>query len=273
MSMIEIYDPKKYISHHLTHLQFDLINFCLVNKHQKSYSFWILNIDSIFFSLFIGILFLTIFYKISKNFNNEKKPSKVQSIIEIIVEFINNNVNDIYHIKNNFIAPLSLTIFVWIFLMNSVDLFIPIDIITLICNFFEIPFMRIVPTTDINTSLAISLCIFILILIYNFKMKKISCFIKEISLQPFNHFIFIPINLILECVSLLSKPISLGLRLFGNMYAGELIFILISGLLPWWSQFFLSLPWAIFHILVIFLQSFIFMTLTIVYLSMASKSH
>lgn len=271
MYKIEIFDSQKYINHHLKHLKFDLLNFKFINQNDNSYSFWSLNIDSMFISILIGILFSATFYKISKNFNNCKNPSILQSIIEIAVEFVNNNVNDIYHGKSKLIAPLSLTIFVWIFLMNSIDLFLPIDIITLVCNFFKIPSIRIVPSTDINITLSMGLCVFLLILFYSIKIKGFTGFIKELTLHPFNNLIFFPINLILESVSLLSKPISLSLRLFGNMYAGELIFILISGLLPWWLQFLLSLPWAIFHILIIFLQSFIFMTLTIVYLSMASK--
>ena len=118
-----------------------------------------------------------------------------------------------------------------------------------------------------------ALGVFILIIFYSIKMKGVGGFVKELTMQPFNHWAFIPVNLILEGVSLLSKPVSLGLRLFGNMYAGELIFILIAGLLPWWSQWILNVPWAIFHILIITLQAFIFMVLTIVYLSMASEEH
>lgn len=263
---------KEYIKHHLQHLQLDLFTFKLVNHNEKNFSFWILNIDSIFFSLITGFLFLIFFYKISKNFNSSCNPSKMQMFIEIIIEFVNKNVKDICIEKIKIIAPLSLTIFVWIFLMNTIDL-LPTDLSSIICYLFGLPNIRIVPSADINISLAMSLCVFIIILFYNIKFKGTFNFIKEILFQPFNHFIFIPINIILELVSLLSKPISLSLRLFGNIYAGELIFILISGLIPWWLQSFLSLPWAIFHILVIFLQSFIFMTLTIVYLSMSSKSH
>lgn len=274
MYLIEIFDSQKYINHHLKHLQFDLLKFELIKQNEKISSFWSLNIDSMFFSFFIGILFLAIFYKIAKNFNTCTNISTLQSIIEMSVEFVDNNVNDIYQgKKDKLIAPLSLTIFVWVFLMNSMDLFLPIDIITFICNFLGIPYIRIVPSSDINISLAMGLSVFLLILFYSFKTKGFIGFAKEIILNPFNNVVFFPINLILESISLLSKPISLSLRLFGNIYAGELIFILISGLLPWWFQFFLSLPWAIFHILIVFLQAFIFMTLTIVYLSMASKPH
>jgi F-type H+-transporting ATPase subunit a len=121
--------------------------------------------------------------------------------------------------------------------------------------------------------MSMALGVFALIIIYSIKMKGVSGFVKELTLSPFNHWAFIPVNIALELVTLLSKPVSQGLRLFGNMYAGELVFILIAGLLPWWSQWLLSVPWALFHILVITLQAFIFMVLTIVYLSMASEDH
>lgn len=178
-----------------------------------------------------------------------------------------------YHGKSKVIAPLALTVFVWVFLMNLLDL-LPIDFIPYIGeHYLGLPALRIVPTADVSITMSMAIGVFILILFYSIKMKGIGGFTKELTLQPFNHPVFIPINLILEGVSLLSKPISLGLRLFGNMYAGELIFILIAALLPWWSQWLLSLPWAIFHILIITLQAFIFMVLTIVYLSMASEEH
>ena len=177
-----------------------------------------------------------------------------------------------YHGKSKVIAPLALTVFVWVFLMNMMDL-IPVDFLPFIGTHLGLPALRVVPTADVNVTLSMALGVFILILFYSIKMKGVGGFVKELTMQPFIHPVFIPINLILEGVSLLSKPVSLGLRLFGNMYAGELIFILIAGLLPWWSQWVLSLPWAIFHILIITLQAFIFMVLTIVYLSMASEEH
>jgi F-type H+-transporting ATPase subunit a len=178
-----------------------------------------------------------------------------------------------YQGQNPLIAPLSLTVFVWVFLMNLMDL-IPIDFLPFISEkFFRFPAMRVVPSADINITLSMSLGVFVLILFYSIKVKGLIGFCKELTLQPFNHPVFFIFNFLLELVSLLSKPISLGLRLFGNMYSGEMIFILIAGLLPWWSQFSLNVPWAIFHILIISLQAFIFMVLTIVYLSMASQSH
>ncbi|WP_395480090.1 F0F1 ATP synthase subunit A [Candidatus Curculioniphilus buchneri] len=268
----EISSPQNYIGHHLNHLQLDLRTFELVNSHSIK-SFWILNVDSMFFSLLLGLIFLIIFMKISRGVNSSKAPGKLQIFIELIVEFIDISVREIYHGKSKLIAPLALTVFIWIFLMNLMDL-LPIDLLPYIGKYvLDLPTLRVVPSADINITLSMALGIFILIIYFNITTKGISGFIKEITFQPFNHPVFIPINLILEGISLLSKPVSLGLRLFGNMYSGELIFILISGLLPWWLQWILNVPWAIFHILIITLQSFIFMILTIIYLSIASEEN
>lgn len=273
MASGEMFTSKTYISHHLDHLQIDLRTLKLISSEDITVNnFWILNIDSIFFSFFLGFLFLFFFYKISKNMT-DGIPNKLQSVVELIINFINQNVRDIYGNKSNLIAPLSLTVFIWVFLMNFMDLF-PIDLFPLIGeSFFHFPALRTVPSSDINITLSMSFSIFILILFYSFKIKGTVNFLKELTMQPFNHPLLFFLNFVLEMVTLLSKPISLGLRLFGNMYAGEMIFILISGLLPWWLQWILTVPWAIFHILIISLQAFIFMVLTIVYLSMAAKKH
>ncbi|EIC83937.1 F0F1 ATP synthase subunit A [Serratia sp. M24T3] len=255
----EISTPQEYIGHHLTQLQVGT-------------GFWSINIDSMFFSVVLGVLFLVIFHRVAKNATSGV-PGKLQTAVELIVGFVDGNVRDMYHGKSKVIAPLALTVFVWVFLMNLMDL-LPIDLLPYIGeHVIGLPALRVVPTADVNVTLSMALGVFILILFYSIKMKGVGGFVKELTMQPFNHPVFIPINLILEGVSLLSKPVSLGLRLFGNMYAGELIFILIAGLLPWWSQWILSVPWAIFHILIITLQAFIFMVLTIVYLSMASEKH
>ena len=225
-----------------------------------------------FFSVVLGLLFLVIFRKVAKNATSGV-PGKLQCAVELVVGFVDSSVRDMYHGKSKVIAPLALTVFVWVFLMNLMDL-LPIDFLPYIGeHILGLPALRVVPTADVNVTLSMALGVFILILFYSIKMKGVGGFVKELTMQPFNHPVFIPINLILEGVSLLSKPVSLGLRLFGNMYAGELIFILIAGLLPWWSQWVLNVPWAIFHILIITLQAFIFMVLTIVYLSMASEEH
>ncbi|UAJ65212.1 F0F1 ATP synthase subunit A [Candidatus Schneideria nysicola] len=268
---IEVSDTQEYIGHHLKHLRLDLYNLKLVDDFHEG--FWILNIDSIFFSLLLGTIFSLFFYLVVKKVNY-RFPGKIQTFIELLFIFINKNVKEIFPYDNKIVAPLSLTIFVWVFLMNVMDLF-PVDLLPDLSKLLlDLPALRVVPSADVNITLSMSLGVFILILYYNIKIKGILRFIKGLLMQPFNHPIFIPINLILEGIILLSKPISLGLRLFGNMYAGELIFILISGLLPWWSQWVLNLPWAIFHILIITLQAFIFMILTIVYLAMAhDESH
>ncbi|WMY97191.1 MAG: F0F1 ATP synthase subunit A [Arsenophonus sp.] len=264
---------KKYIEHHLENLQLDLHNFKLIDPLNKNeFSFWVLNIDSLFFSIFLGIIFLTLFRIIAINATSFI-PNKLQTAIEIIINFVNHFVSDIFHGKSKIIAPLALTVFVWIFMMNIMDL-LPIDFLPYIAKkYLMFPTLRIVPTTDLNITISMAIDVFILIIFYNIKIKGFKNFIKELTLQPFNHPIFIPLNLILEGISFLSKPISLSLRLFGNMYAGELIFILIAALLPWWSQWILNLPWAIFHILIVTLQAFIFMILTIIYLSMASEKN
>ena len=264
--------PQEYISHHLNNLQIDLRTFSLVDPHNPPATFWTLNIDSMFFSVVLGLLFLAMFRSVAKKATSGV-PGKFQTFIEMIIGFVHGSVKDMYHGKSKVIAPLALTVFVWVFLMNLMDL-LPIDLIPYIGeHIFGLPALRVVPSADVNITLSMALGVFILIIFYSIKMKGVGGFVKELTMQPFNHWAFIPVNLILEGVSLLSKPVSLGLRLFGNMYAGELIFILIAGLLPWWSQWVLNVPWAIFHILIITLQAFIFMVLTIVYLSMASEEH
>ncbi|VFP85571.1 F0F1 ATP synthase subunit A [Candidatus Erwinia haradaeae] len=273
MAIGETSTLQEYISHHLHNLQIDLRTLKLVSPNNHPETFWILNIDSIFFSIVLGFTFLILFRLVAQS-TAYGTPGKLQTAIELVIQLVDNNIRDMYHGNSKIIAPLSLTIFVWVFLMNLMDI-LPIDFFPYLGEhyLFKLPSLRVVPSTDVNITLSLSLGVFFLILFYSIKMKGISVFSKELILKPFNNPIFIPINFILESVNLLSKPISLGLRLFGNMYAGELIFILIAGLLPWWSQWMLSVPWAIFHILIISLQAFIFMILTIVYLSMASEKH
>ncbi len=248
-----------YIQHHLTSWTVG-----------ASEGFWRFHIHTLMFSVGLGILFLWIFHKVGKT-ATVGVPGKLQCFVEMLVEFVDNTVKDAFHGKNKLIAPLALTIFVWVFLMNLMDL-IPVDFIPQIAEQLGAPYFKIVPTTDLNITLAMALGVFFLMIYYSIKVKGVKGFTKELTLQPFNHWALIPFNLLLELVGLISKPISLALRLFGNLYAGELIFILIA-LLPWYSQWLLSVPWAIFHILVITLQAFIFMMLTIVYLSMAHEDH
>lgn len=263
----EVSTPSTYITHHLTNLSSDKLGL------GESGSFWAVNIDSLFFSVTIGIAFLWLFRFVAKK-ATIGVPGKLQCAVEMLVEFVDHSVKDTFQGKNPVIAPLSLTIFVWIFLMNAMDL-IPIDFIPYPAqHWFGIPYMKVVPTADINITMALALGVFALVIYYSIKEKGIGGFFKELAFHPFNHWSMIPFNLMLEVVSLLSKPISLGMRLFGNMFAGEVVFILIAALMPWWAQWLGAVPWAIFHILVITIQAFIFMMLTIVYLSQAhEKSH
>ncbi|MCL1039827.1 F0F1 ATP synthase subunit A [Shewanella corallii] len=246
-----------YIQHHLTNLA-------------VGEGFWTWHVDSLLFSVGLGGLFLWLFYRAGKK-ATAGVPTKFQCFVEMMVEFIDGIVRDSFHGRNPVIAPLALTIFVWVFLMNLMDL-VPVDFIPHAAYLMGVPYLKIVPTTDLNITFGLSIGVFLLIVYYSIKVKGVSGFVKELTLQPFNHWALIPVNLVLETVTLIAKPISLALRLFGNLYAGELIFILIA-LMPWWSQFALSVPWAIFHILVIVLQAFIFMMLTVVYLSMAHEDH
>jgi len=271
----------EYIKHHLTNLVFGQHSdgsWGLAHSaaEAKEMGFWAVNVDSLGWSIALAVLFLGLF-KCVANRVTTGVPGGLQNFVEIMVDFVDNTVKDSFHGRNPLIAPLGLTIFCWVFLMNFMDL-IPVDFIPSLFSLFGIHFMKVVPSTDPNITLGMSFSVFIMILFYSVKVKGISGFAGELSLHPFNNknpivqALFIPINLFLEILNLVTKPISLGLRLFGNMYAGEMIFILIA-LMPFWIQWTMSVPWAIFHILVITLQAFIFMVLTIVYLSMAHEDH
>jgi len=257
-----------YIKHHLQNLQVCNGEDGLV-WNQCQGNFWTWNVDTIGFSAILGLLFIWVFRKVAKNATTGV-PGKLQCFVEMVVEFVDENVKDTFHGKNPLIAPLGLTIFVWVFLMNLMDL-IPVDWLPLIGSAAGVSYMKVVPTTDLNATFAMSISVFILIIYYSIKIKGVKGFVKELTLNPFNHWSMIPFNFLLEGVALLAKPISLALRLFGNMYAGELLFILIA--LLGYYQLPLHFPWAVFHILVITLQAFIFMMLTIVYLSLAHEDH
>lgn len=261
----EAITPSSYIAHHLTNLSTDKLGL------GEGGSFWAVNIDSLFFSVTIGIAFLWLFRFVAKKVTSGV-PGKFQCAVEMLFEFVDQSVRDTFQGKNPVIAPLALTIFVWIFLMNAMDL-VPIDFIPYAAqHWFGIPYMKVVPTADINITMALALGVFAVVIYYSIKVKGIGGFAKELAFHPFNHWSMIPFNLMLEVVSLLAKPVSLGMRLFGNMFAGEVVFILIAALVPWWAQWVGAVPWAIFHILVITIQAFIFMMLTIVYLSQAHET-
>lgn len=262
---------KEYIECHLHNLQYDLKNFSWVDD-ESFLSFWILNVDSIFFSGLLCVVFLWICNGVVKSATSDN-PNKLQVFIELVMLFVDKNVKDMFHGRNKLIAPLSMTVFVWIFLMNTMDL-LPVDLLPYVAHHvLKFPYLRVVPSADINITFSMALNIFILVIYNSIHIHGVGGFFKKLIYHPFNHPICIPINFILEMINLLSRPVSLSLRLFGNMYSGELIFILIAGLLPWWCQWILSVPWAIFHILIIILQAFIFMVLTIVYLSTNHDSY
>jgi F-type H+-transporting ATPase subunit a len=247
---------QEYIKHHLTNLS-------------VGEGFWTFHIDTLGWSVFLGLVFLTIFRSVAKKAETGV-PGKLQCAVEMIVEFVDDSVKSTFHGNNPVIAPLALTIFVWVLLMNSMD-WVPVDLIPKAFELVGVNYMKAVPTTDINMTLALALGVFWLIIYYSIKVKGVGGFIKELTTQPFGHWTLYPVNFLLELVTLLARPLSLALRLFGNLYAGELIFILIATVgifqLP------MHFVWAAFHLLVIPLQAFIFMTLTIVYLSLAHEDH
>ncbi len=264
-----------YIKHHLQNLTFGQTHdgswgLAHSAEEAKEMGFWAFHVDSLGWSIALGVFFLFLFRRVAVNATSDV-PGGLQNFIEMIVEFVDDTVKDSFHGNNPLIAPLALTIFVWVFLMNTMDL-VPVDFIPRISEMLGLHYMKVVPSTDPNVTLGMSFSVFFLILYYSFKVKGVGGFTKELALNPFDHWALIPVNLFLEIINLVTKPISLGLRLFGNMYAGEMIFILIA-LLPMYAQWALSVPWAIFHILVITLQAFIFMVLTIVYMSMAHENH
>ena len=263
MSATGTVSTTEYIQHHLTHLT-------------VGEGFWTLNIDTLIVSWILGLAFLIVFSLVARRASSET-PGGWQNLVEVLIEFVDRQVKDTFHGKNPLICPLALTIFVWVFLMNFMDL-IPVDLLPRIAGYAGISHLKVVPTTDPNLTLGMALSVFILILFYSFKVKGFLGFPYEIIKTPFwpsnllLRIFVIPVNVGLRLVEEIAKPISLGLRLFGNLYAGELIFILIA-LLPWYVQWPLGWLWAVFHILVITLQAFIFMMLTIVYISMAHESH
>ncbi|WP_058534288.1 F0F1 ATP synthase subunit A [Legionella saoudiensis] len=269
-----------YIKHHLTYLTYNVSEM----KMGPGGGFWTLNLDTLFFSITMGIIVCGLMYFGARKVTTGV-PGKLQNFAEVMLQFADNQVKDCFHGKNKLIGPLALTIFLWVFLMNFMDIF-PVDVLPLMAQAGGVHYLKVVPTNDLNLTFALSITVFILIIFYSIKIKGTKTFIKELTLQPFNHPGFIPFNLLLELVGLIAKPISLALRLFGNLYAGELIFILIALLTLnasmsspvgtatlGFAQFLLALGWSIFHILVITLQAFIFMVLTIVYLSLAHEEH
>ena len=273
----------EYIHHHLTFLS---------NKEPVGIvDFSSIHLDSVFFSVLLAVLFAGSFYLAARKATSGV-PGKFQNFVELIVEKVNEQVNDSFHGTTKLIAPLALTIFCWVLLFNAMDV-LPVDLLPAIGQSFGVEHLKVVPSTDVNVTFAMSLTVFALIIYYSIKMKGLGGFIAEFTMQPFSSknpvvkVILIPFNFILEIIPFLARPISLSLRLYGNLFAGEMIFLLLAVLTlqgvhqlshfsGWFflaMQILLAFVWAVFHLLVITLQAFIFMVLTVVYLSMAHEHH
>jgi F-type H+-transporting ATPase subunit a len=274
----------EYIVHHLTFLK---------NKEPAGIiDMTVVHWDSVFFSVLLAVVFAGSFYFAARKASAASAPRGFISFVELVVDFINNTVKESFSHSSKLIAPLALTIFAWVFLFNFMDL-IPVDLLPAIAGASGVHYLKVVPSTDVNVTFALSLTVFALIIFYSIKMKGLGGFVSEFTMQPFQarnpivKVLLIPANLVLEIVPFIARPISLSLRLFGNLFAGEMIFLLIAlltlsglesltGLGGWLgvvAHILLGLVWAIFHILVITLQAFIFMVLTIIYLSMAHEHH
>jgi F-type H+-transporting ATPase subunit a len=246
----------EYIQHHLT-------NFTV------GHGFWSFNIDTIVTSAVLGMIVFGMMYAVARRVTSGV-PGKLQSAVEVVIEMVETQVHDSFHGDAKIVAPLALTIFCWVFAINAMDL-LPVDFASDVAALFGGSHWKPVATTDPNHTFAMSLTVFFLCIYGNFAAKGAGGYLKEALTVPFGP-AMAPANLIFRILEDIAKPISLSLRLFGNMYAGEMVFILI-GLMPIGLQWVLGAPWAIFHILVITLQAFIFMILTVIYMSMAYESH
>lgn len=266
----------EYIEHHLTNLTFgnhpeNGWGFAHNAAEAGEMGFWALNVDTMGWSIVLGLLFIWLFNKAAKTATSGI-PGNFQNGVEMVVEFIDETVGTIFTHNNPLIAPMALTIFVWVLFMNTMDL-IPVDWLPMLASNIGISHMKVVPSTDPNITMAVALTIFVFIIYYSIKHKGVGGFFAELAFHPFPKWMA-PVNLFLEGVTLIAKPISLGLRLFGNMYAGEMIFILIAILFGaglGWALLAsgLQLVWALFHVLIIALQAFIFAVLTVVYMTQA----
>ena len=290
----EAHTSAEYIKHHLQNLTYGHLpdgtwGLAHSPEEAKAMGFWALNLDTVLMSLLLGSVLMLIFRSAARKISSGV-PSGLQNFCEWSVEFIDSSVRGSFTAKNDLIAPLALTIFFWVFAMNLMDL-LPIDYVPMLMHELGVPFFKVVPSTDPNATFGLAIGVFFLVIYYSIKMKGAGGFLGELTMMPFQsnnklvQVLFMPINFILEGVNLVAKPISLALRLFGNMYAGEMIFILIALMGGAWagltlgnstlygSQILLSLGWGIFHILIVTLQAFIFMTLTVVYMDMAHQEH
>jgi F-type H+-transporting ATPase subunit a len=274
----------EYILHHQTFLSND--------KPHGIIDFHVINYDTVFFSVLLAVVFFGLFWTVARKATTGV-PGMTQNIIEWIVEKADEQVRDTFHGTSRLIAPLALTIFCWVWLFNFMDL-VPVDLLPAAARGVGIEHLKVVPSTDVNATFALSLTVFILIIFYSLRMKGLLGFLGELTLQPFRakniflQVLLVPVNFVLESVTFLARPISLSLRLYGNLYAGEMIFLLIAVLTlshglealttvgGWFGlvgQLILGAIWTVFHILIITIQAFIFAVLTVVYLSMASEHH
>jgi F-type H+-transporting ATPase subunit a len=274
----------EYIVHHLTHLN-------TTGGAQKAIVDWsVVNLDSLFYSIALGLLTVFLLHRAAKNATSGV-PGRFQAAVEILVEMVANQAKGIIHQEESrrFVAPLALTVFVWIFLMNAMDL-LPVDLLPWIWQHLtgnHHAYQRVVATADLNVTLGLSIGVLLICLWYNIKIKGLGGWVHELFSAPFGkHPLLAPINFLMQIIEFAAKTISHGMRLFGNMYAGELVFMLIalmggawvagagiSGPLLWIGQVLAGTLWAIFHILIITLQAFIFMMLTLVYIGQAHESH
>jgi len=264
----------EYVSHHLGFLTYGKIDghwgFAHTPEEATQMGFWAINVDTMLISLILGVLFMGFYYAVSRKVTSGV-PGGVQNFVEMIVEFVIESVDGAFHAKNKFVAPLALTTFSWIFLMNAMDL-VPVDWIPLFAQTVAGDshlYFKAVPTTDINITLGFATAVFLMVIYYSLKVKGPLGFANDFLMHPFPKWYLAPLNLLLELPGFFAKPVSLALRLYGNMFAGEVIFLVIA--LLGWYQLPLHFAWAVFHILVITLQAYLFMMLTIVYLNQAHQ--
>ena len=267
----------EYIIHHLTHLQ---------NQKQTAIiDFSVFNLDSIFWATLLGVLVCFVLWRAAKT-ATAGVPGRFQAAVEILVEMVDNQAKAIVHNANSrrLIAPLALTVFLWIFMMNAMDL-LPVDLLPVLAESVGIKYQRVVPTADLSITMGLSLSVLLICLFYNVKIKGFSGWVHELFSAPFgDKFYLYPINFLMQVIEFVAKTVSHGMRLFGNMYAGELIFMLIALMGGAWTlsatgvglflgHIIAGTVWAIFHILIITLQAFVFMMLTLVYLGQAHDAH
>jgi F-type H+-transporting ATPase subunit a len=262
--------PTDYITHHLTHLK-------------VGSGFWTWHIDTLFMSalLAIGVSFLL--WLAARKISHSTAPTGFAGFVEFVYDWVDNQVADVYPGERRFMTGLALTLFTWVVAMNTMDL-LPVDLPGHIAGAFGAKFWRVLPTSDLNGTIAEAVVVLLLVIVFSIRAKGIGGYLHEWVAAPFGIWLF-PANILLNFIELLAKPVSLGMRLYGNMYAGELLFLLIALLgfavtgfdfgsgAAFVAQILLGSLWAIFHILIVLLQAYIFMVLPIVYLAMAEEHH